>query len=178
MCRARTPPLGSLRGRPKTSDGHFLIPFLMRRRTPPRRPTLRLARSEVHAKGRGRTVRVVAFYPIHGRARLGPPPPPVFFTRPQTAGKRPKKASPGRPRCPWGGPAWPHVHGTAGSTDRHPAGRPRKRISGLRDYLLRRTGCNGRKAASSRFYECALAQDTRLYVVDLSHHLSVWPHDL
>ena len=112
---------------------------------------------------------------VHGRARRRCR---CIFKKGFFKSENAQKGVPGRRRGPWGGPAWPHVHGTAGSTDRHPAGRPRKRISGLRDDLLRRTGCNGRKAASSRFYECALAQDTRLYVVDLSHHLSVWPHDL
>ena len=47
----------------------------------------------MHGEGRDRKVRAVAFYPTHGRARPGPPPPPVFFQRAFSKVKTPKRAS-------------------------------------------------------------------------------------
>ena len=47
----------------------------------------------MHGEGRDRKVRAIPFYPTHGRARLGPPPPPVFFKRDFSKVKTPKRAS-------------------------------------------------------------------------------------
>ena len=47
----------------------------------------------MHGKGTDRKVRPVPFYPTHGRARPGPPPPPVFFKRAFSKVKTPKRAS-------------------------------------------------------------------------------------
>ena len=88
-----------------------------------RPPALRPTRIEVGGARRGYylyfkavrieryLVRAVAFYPTHGRARPGPPPPPVIFERAFFKSENAQKGVPGRPRSPWGGPAWPHVHG-------------------------------------------------------------------
>ena len=47
----------------------------------------------MHGEDRDRKVRAVPFYPTHGRARPGPPPPPVFFQRAFSKVKTPKRAS-------------------------------------------------------------------------------------
>ena len=47
----------------------------------------------MHGKGTDRKVRPVPFYPTHGCARPGPPPPPVFFKRAFSKVKTPKRAS-------------------------------------------------------------------------------------
>ena len=84
-----------------------------------RPPALRPTRIEVGGARRGYylyfkavrieryLVRAVAFYPTHGRARPGPPPPPVIFERAFLKVKTPKRASRGDPAVRGAAPRGP-----------------------------------------------------------------------
>ena len=84
-----------------------------------RPPALRPTRIEVGGARRGYylyfkavrieryLVRAVAFYPTHGRARPGPPLPPVIFERAFLKVKTPKRASRGDPAVRGAAPRGP-----------------------------------------------------------------------